>query len=199
MDKATKKILLPFFWLYNDGMLLVSSRTFPPLSWPHRDAEQGPDYVLWNIFWALRPQAYPIYTRLRAQSGRWDAVIHDSLSFSGGRQAPRSSAALLHFMRWIRLDDHRALLPELHQSTEAGKAEVWYNVVHSRFPDKRRYVVLLHVRPTQHDCGTLPIKGAFLLRAEWLTFLSGFPRSPIWPPEWLLQVPASVRLSSEPL
>lgn len=29
MDKATKKILLPFFWLYNDGLLLVSSRTFP--------------------------------------------------------------------------------------------------------------------------------------------------------------------------
>lgn len=33
-----------------------------------------------------------------------------------------------------------------------------------------------------------------MLRAGWLTFLSGSPRSPIWPPEWLLQVPASVRL-----
>lgn len=30
MDKATDKILLPFFWLYNDGLLLVSSRTFSP-------------------------------------------------------------------------------------------------------------------------------------------------------------------------
>ena len=81
-----------------------------------------------------------------------------------GRQATRSSAALLRFMRWIRLDDHRALLPELHQSIEAGKAEVWCNVVYSRFPDKRRDVVLLHVRPTQHDCGKFSIKGAFLLR-----------------------------------
>lgn len=41
-----------------------------------------------------------------------------------GRQAPRSSPTLLRFGRWIFLDGCGALLPELHQSTEAGHAEI---------------------------------------------------------------------------
>lgn len=167
--------------------------THPALFSQHCDVEQGPNHVFWSILWALRPQTNPIYPRLPAQSSRWDAVIYDTLSFSVGWQVPWSSTTLLCSCRWIHPDDCRALLTELHQSTEAGQAEVWYNVVHSRFPDKRRHVVLLHVWPPQHHCRTFPIKkGWLLLMSKWLTFPSGSPGSPTWPPEWLRQVPASV-------